>query len=95
MARGVVIYDYVYISGLGTFLGALTLMCFGRSSFETNLEVRPFYGTYAYTILFYMKGLLVGIGTAFLQFVTSFFIIGWFWSIMYKAYWKTNICLNA
>jgi len=55
--------------GLGTFLGALTLICFGKSSFETNLE-----------------GLLVGIGTAFLQFVTSIFIIGWFWSIMHGMY---------
>eukprot|EP00092_Neocalanus_flemingeri_P108541 GFUD01139410.1.p1 GENE.GFUD01139410.1~~GFUD01139410.1.p1 ORF type:complete len:126 (+),score=5.51 GFUD01139410.1:86-463(+) len=26
------------VPGLGTFLGALTLMCFGRSSYETNLE---------------------------------------------------------
>merc|ERR1711981_608800 len=57
------------VPGLGTFLGALTLMCFGRSSFETNLE-----------------GLLVGIGTAFLQFVSAIFIIGWFWSLMHGMY---------
>merc|ERR1712123_512467 len=50
-------------------LGALTLMCFGRSSFETNLE-----------------GLLVGIGTAFVQLLTSIFVIGWFWSLMHGMY---------
>eukprot|EP00092_Neocalanus_flemingeri_P030475 GFUD01033081.1.p1 GENE.GFUD01033081.1~~GFUD01033081.1.p1 ORF type:complete len:122 (-),score=5.29 GFUD01033081.1:158-523(-) len=57
------------VPGLGTFLGALTLMCFGRSSYETNLE-----------------GMLVGIGTAFLQAATSILIIGWFWSIMHGMY---------
>jgi len=55
--------------GLGTFIAALTLLCTGKTSFNSNLE-----------------GLLVGIGTAFLQFVTSFVVFGWFWSIMHGVY---------
>jgi len=57
------------VPGLGTFIAALTLICFGRSSFSSNLE-----------------GLLVGIGTAFLQFITAFVVVGWFWSIMHGVY---------
>merc|ERR1719219_769285 len=55
--------------GLGTFLAAFTLICCGRTSFETNLE-----------------GMLVGIGTAFLQAVTSVVLVGWFWSLIHGAY---------
>jgi len=33
-----------------------------------------------------LEGLLVGIGTAFLQFITAFVVVGWFWSIMHGVY---------
>ena len=67
-------------SGLGTFLAAFTLMCGGRSSFDTNLEVGPRH--WVVCVISYSQGLLVGLGTAFLQAVTSLVIVGWFWSIM-------------
>merc|ERR1712154_438197 len=57
------------VPGLGTFLGALSLVCCGKTSFETNLE-----------------GMLVGIGTAFLQALSSILIVGWFWSLMHGMY---------
>jgi hypothetical protein len=28
------------------------------------------------------QGFLVGVGTALLQFLTAFLVVGWFWSIM-------------
>merc|ERR550519_1053605 len=57
------------VPGLGTFLASFTLICCGRSSFETNME-----------------GLLVGIGTAFLQLVLAPLVIGWFWSLQHGVY---------
>ena len=82
--------------GLGTLLAALTLLCGGRSSFDTNLEVRTTGNTlhvHAHFLLLWVQGLLVGIGTAFLQAATAVIVVGWFWSIMWERlqYWQLAV----
>ena len=43
-------------------------------------------------ISIYLPGLTLGLGTAFLQAVTSLVIVGWFWLLIGRA--VTHICLG-
>ena len=68
-------------SGLGTFLGALTLICFGKSSFETNLEVITEYvfctGLYTYIFAKLSKAFLAVLGKAFSYSLHSTALLLW------------------